>query len=128
MSEKPASALPSRNVLGEPLVPCSMNPKTGWFRNGCCDTDDADTGSHTVCVRVTAEFLAFSKSAGNDLSTPRGGFPGLNPGDQWCVCAPRWAEAKKAGKAPHVLLMSTHEHALEDCELGDLMAHALDVS
>ena len=105
-----------------------MNPKTGWFRNGCCDTDDGDGGSHTVCVRVTADFLAFSQSVGNDLSTPQGGFPGLRPGDQWCLCAPRWAQAKKAGKAPHVLLVSTHEGALEHCALEDLMTHAIDVS
>lgn len=128
MSEKPATAHDSKNVLGDPLVPCSMKPKTGWFRNGCCDTDDGDTGSHTVCVRLTAEFLAYSKSVGNDLSTPRPGFDGLKPGDQWCLCAPRWAEAHKAGKAPHVILASTHLRALDDCKLDDLMSHALDVS
>jgi uncharacterized protein (DUF2237 family) len=128
MSDKPASAHPSKNVLGDPLVPCSMRPRTGWFRNGCCDTDDADAGSHTVCVRVTAEFLAYSKSVGNDLSTPQPGFEGLQPGDQWCLCAPRWAQAKEAGAAPHVLLASTHARALDDCALDDLMAHALDVA
>lgn len=128
MSEKPASAAPSNNVLGEPLLPCSMSPKTGWFRNGCCDTDKGDVGSHTVCVRVTAAFLTFSKSVGNDLSTAQGGFPGLKPGDQWCLCAPRWQEAFKAGHAPHVMLASTHIGALEHAALGDLMHHALDVA
>ena len=130
MSEKPASAHDSKNVLGEPLVPCSKSggPRTGWFRNGCCDTDDDDVGSHTVCVRVSAEFLAFSKSVGNDLSTPQPGFPGLSPGDQWCLCASRWEQALKAGKAPPVLLVSTHVRALEAVSLDDLMAHALDVA
>lgn len=102
---------------------------TGWFRNGCCDTNDEDRGSHTVCVRVTAEFLAFSQSVGNDLSTPVApSFPGLVPGDQWCLCAPRWEQARRAGKAPHVLAASTHERALESCALEHLLAHALDVS
>ncbi|HEY1100077.1 MAG TPA: DUF2237 domain-containing protein [Myxococcota bacterium] len=124
----PASAHPSRNVLGEPLKPCSFDPQTGWFRNGCCDTDDSDVGSHTVCVRVTAAFLSYSASVGNDLSTSRGGFVGLQPGDQWCLCAPRWAEAFAANAAPHVVLASTHEGALEHCSLDDLMRFALDVS
>jgi len=128
MSDLPDTAAPSLNVFGEALVPCSFDPRTGWFRNGCCDTDDGDVGSHTVCVRVTAEFLAYSASVGNDLSTSRGAFVGLKPGDQWCLCAPRWAEAFKAGAAPNVVLASTHERALDSCSLDDLMLHALDVS
>ena len=105
-----------------------MDPRTGWFRNGCCDTDDDDVGSHTVCVRVTAAFLQHSISVGNDLSTSRGGFVGLKPGDQWCLCAARWAEAHAAGAAPNVVLASTHERALDHCALEDLMLAALDVS
>jgi uncharacterized protein (DUF2237 family) len=117
-----------RNVLGTVLLDCSRDPMTGFFRDGCCRTDDADRGSHTVCCRVTAEFLAFSKRVGNDLSTPHPewGFPGLKPGDQWCLCAPRWAEAFKAGCAPKVVLAATHEKALEWCTLEDLQAHAHD--
>ncbi len=115
-----------RNVLGTALLDCSRDPMTGFFRDGCCRTDDADRGSHTVCCKVTADFLAFSKRVGNDLSTPHPewGFPGLNPGDQWCLCAPRWAEAFKAGCAPKVVLAATHEKALEWCTLEDLQAHA----
>lgn len=128
MSNLPESAAPSLNVFGEPLRPCSMDPVTGWFRNGCCDTDDDDRGRHTVCCRVTAEFLEFSRSVGNDLSSPQGSFAGLKPGDQWCLCAPRWAQAFAAGKAPPVILAATHERVLDDCSLSDLMAHALDVS
>ena len=105
----------SVNVLGEKLEPCSTDPVTGFFRNGCCDTSAADQGSHTVCVVMTAEFLAFSKSCGNDLSTsrPEFGFDGLKPGDQWCLCAARFAEAYEAGMAPRVKLISTHRKALE---------------
>src|SRR5579884_3883332 len=101
---------PRRNVLGEPLEPCSLNPLTGFYRNGCCSTGPEDVGSHTVCVVVTAEFLEFSKAAGNDLSTPRPewGFPGLVPGDRWCLCASRWLEAHDAGAAPDVVLGATH--------------------
>ena len=121
---------PSKNVLGEPITPCSTKPMTGFFRNGCCDTSDDDRGSHTVCAVMTDEFLAFSKSRGNDLSTPMPmhGFPGLKAGDRWCLCAPRWQEALKAGKAPNVILASTHEGALEYCSLDDLIARALDVA
>ena len=119
---------PARNVLGGPLVTCSAEPRTGWFRDGCCNTGAEDRGSHTVCAQMTAEFLVFSKAAGNDLSTPepRFGFPGLKPGDRWCLCAPRWAEALQAGFAPPVVLAGTHEGALQHCRLEDLLLHALD--
>jgi uncharacterized protein (DUF2237 family) len=121
---------PSRNVLGERLLSCSFEPLTGFFRNGCCDTGPADLGSHTVCVVMTAEFLSFSKSRGNDLSTPMPayGFAGLKPGDRWCLCAPRWQEAFEAGKAPKVVLQATHEGALEYCSLADLKRYAVDLS
>jgi len=116
------------NVLGEPLATCSENPLTGFYRDGCCNTEAADIGSHTVCTRVTAEFLAFSREMGNDLTTPRAefGFPGLRPGDQWCLCASRWQEALKAGAAPKVVLKATHAAALKIVKLADLKAHALD--
>jgi uncharacterized protein len=121
---------PSRNVLGEKLESCSMDPATGFFRNGCCDTSAEDLGSHTVCVVMTAEFLAFSKARGNDLSTPMPafGFPGLKPGDRWCLCAPRWQEAFEAGQAPRVALRASHEGALEHCALADLKRFAVDLS
>ena len=121
------SKRPSRNVLGEPLEPCSMEPLTGFWRDGCCDTGPEDTGLHTVCCQVTAEFLAFSISAGNDLSTPRPefNFPGLKPGDRWCVCVSRWQEAFEAGVAPPVWLEATHESALEWVHMNDLRAHAI---
>jgi uncharacterized protein (DUF2237 family) len=121
---------PSLNVLGDALLPCSTRPKTGFFRNGCCDTSDEDVGVHTVCVQVTAEFLAFSAQRGNDLSTPlpEHGFPGLKPGDRWCLCAARWKEAHDAGKAPHVLLGSTHQATLEIVPLELLRRHALDMN
>jgi len=118
------------NVLGEPLAPCSLDPVTGFYRDGCCNTDYDDTGIHTVCVRVTAKFLAFSKQRGNDLSTPapQFGFPGLKPGDQWCLCAGRWKEALDAGAAPKVVLAATHEETLAIVPLDDLKRHALDLS
>jgi hypothetical protein len=121
---------PSRNVLGGVLDICSTKPMTGFFRNGCCDTCAEDLGSHTVCAVMTAEFLAFSKSAGNDLSTPRPeyGFAGLKAGDRWCLCAPRWQEALNAGAAPRVVLRATHEGALEHCSLDDLKRHAIDLA
>jgi uncharacterized protein len=121
---------PSRNVFGGPLEPCSLAPVTGFFRNGCCDTSMEDIGSHTVCVLLTEEFLSFSKSRGNDLSTPvpAYGFPGLKPGDRWCLCAPRWQEALDAGCAPRVVLRATHEGALDYCALADLKTHAIDLS
>jgi uncharacterized protein (DUF2237 family) len=105
-----------------------MDPVTGFFRNGCCDTSAADRGSHTVCVVLTEEFLAFSKTCGNDLSTPRPefGFDGLKPGDQWCLCAARFLEAYEAGAAPRVKLISTHRRALEIVPLDHLREHALE--
>ena len=119
-----------RNVLGTILETCSLKPRTGFFRTGCCETGPEDRGVHTVCVQVTADFLAFSKSVGNDLSTPAPeyGFDGLKPGDRWCLCAPRWAEALKAGKAPHVILTATHEATLAYATLDDLVAHAVGPS
>lgn len=121
---------PSTNVLGGPLTPCSHDPVTGFYRNGCCDTSDMDQGSHTICVVMTADFLSFSKDVGNDLSTPRPefGFTGLKPGDQWCLCAGRWVEALRAGKAPKVRLASTHLMALEIASMDDLRAHAVDLT
>ena len=120
----------AKNVLGETLEPCSTAPMTGFFRDGCCNTSVQDRGSHTVCALVTEDFLAFSKARGNDLSTPMPdhGFPGLKPGDRWCLCAPRWQEALEAGKAPHVVLKATHEGALAHCALADLKARAMDLS
>ena len=120
----------ARNVLGEELVPCSLDPVTGFFRNGCCETGPHDVGMHTVCAVMTAEFLAFSKAMGNDLSTPRPdlGFPGLKPGDRWCLVAPRWVEALQAGMAPRVVLLATHEAALRYTDLKTLKAYALDLS
>lgn len=117
---------PQRNLLGQPIEPCSLEPRTGWFRTGCCETDENDAGRHVVCIQATTEFLAFSKARGNDLSTPRPGFPGLRPGDRWCVCAARWQEAFDAGAAPPVYLAGTHESATEVCERDALMEHALD--
>jgi uncharacterized protein len=116
------------NVLGTALVPCSYDPLTGFYRDGCCNTAEDDTGSHVVCVKVTAEFLAYSASRGNDLSTPRPEyrFRGLNPGDRWCLCALRWREALVAGMAPPVVLESTHERALDFVSLPALQARALD--
>jgi uncharacterized protein (DUF2237 family) len=121
---------PSRNVLGQPLSGCSNDPLTGFFRNGCCDTSANDVGSHTVCCVVTEEFLSFSKSRGNDLSTPMPayGFAGLKAGDRWCLCAPRWQEAFEAGAMPRVLLQATHEGALAFCALDDLKRYAMDLS
>lgn len=121
---------PSRNVLGGQLDSCSLKPMTGFYRNGCCDTGLDDVGSHTVCVVVTAEFLEFSKSRGNDLSTPMPGFgfPGLVEGDRWCLCAPRWQEALEAGRAPRVVLRATHEGALDYCLLADLKRFAIDLA
>ena len=119
-----------RNVLGEPIALCSITPMTGFYRDGCCNTGEEDVGSHTVCVVMTAEFLAFSKSCGNDLSTPvpEFGFQGLKPGDRWCLCAPRWQEALEANKAPRVVLRATHEGALTYCSLTDLKRLAVDLS
>src|ERR1700757_2097831 len=119
-----------RNVLGEPLEGCSVSPMTGFYRDGCCNTGREDVGSHTVCAVMTAQFLAFSKSRGNDLSTPvpEFGFPGLKPGDRWCLCAPRWQEALEAGQAPRVVLRATHEGALGYCSLDHLKRLAVDLA
>ncbi len=121
---------PSTNVLGDTLEPCSTDPLTGFFRNGCCDTSEADRGSHTVCAVMTAEFLEFSRQRGNDLSTPRPefGFPGLGPGDRWCLCAARFLEAYEAGQAPRVKLTATHRRALEIVPLDLLRERALERS
>lgn len=120
----------AKNILGGPLQTCSTDPMTGFFRDGCCNTDASDRGSHTVCTRVTAEFLEFSKSRGNDLSTPRPefDFKGLKPGDQWCLCASRWKEAYEAGAAPHVILQATHERAGDIVPLALLKKVALDLN
>jgi uncharacterized protein (DUF2237 family) len=117
----------ARNVIGTTLQVCGLDPLTGFTRNGCCETGPEDVGSHTVCVQVTEEFLAFSISRGNDLSTPRPeyGFKGLKPGDRWCVCAARWLEASEAGFAPPVILEACHEKCLEIVSLGDLKYHEL---
>ena len=116
-----------KNVLGTALQTCSLDPVTGFTRSGCCETSAHDHGSHTVCAQMTEEFLAFSISAGNDLSTPRPeyGFEGLRPGDRWCLCASRWLEASEAGFAPPVILESCHERCLEIVSLADLKYHAL---
>lgn len=120
----------ARNVLGEPLDICSMNPMTGFYRDGCCATGEEDYGSHTVCAVMTSGFLEFSKSHGNDLSTPvpELGFPGLKPGDRWCLCAPRWQEAFEAGQAPRVVLRASHAGALAHCSLRDLKRFAVDLA
>ena len=116
----------AKNVFGEPLVPCSFNPVTGFFRDGCCKTCDDDVGERLACVVMSATFLAFSTSCGNDLSTPRPewGFPGLQPGDQWCLCASRWVEAWRAGVAPKIVLESTNQEMLEIVSLEELRKHA----
>ena len=117
------------NVLGGPLLTCGDRPLTGFFRDGCCNTSEEDLGSHTICVELTAEFLEFSQARGNDLSTPRPeyDFPGLAPGQRWCLCAARWVEAYKAGKAPRVVLNSTNEAALEVVPLDVLKQFAVDM-
>jgi len=117
----------SKNVLGGELQPCSLDPVTGFYRDGCCNTGAEDLGVHTVCAVMTAEFLEFSASRGNDLSTPQPGFPGLKPGDRWCLCAPRWQEALDAGAAPAVVLDATHVGTLEWASLDDLKRYAVDV-
>ena len=121
---------PARNVLGGPLAVCSLEPMTGFYRNGCCATGPDDHGRHVVCAVMTAEFLAFSKERGNDLSTPlpRYQFPGLKPDDRWCLCVLRWREALEAGKAPRVVLEATHANALLHVALADLKRHAVDVA
>ena len=124
--DKPSSA---RNVLGSELTGCCDSPVTGFYRDGYCHTGPQDVGSHTVCVKVTQEFLDFSVQSGNDLVTPHPefGFPGLKPGDRWCVCVARWKQAFDAGEAPQVLLTATHEKALEVVTLDQLKRHAADL-
>ena len=118
------------NVLGGRLEPCSVEPRTGFFRDGCCNTGPDDLGLHVVCARMTTKFLAFSAERGNDLSTPQPevGFPGLKPGDRWCLCAGRWREALDAGVAPPVVMSATHEEALAVVALDDLKHHAIDLN
>ena len=111
------------NILGKPLVVCGREPLTGFTRNGCCDSTADDLGVHVVCAVVTAEFLEFTRTRGNDLSSPTPWFPGLQPGDRWCLCAARWAEALAAGVAPPVVLEATHARALEWVSLEELRAH-----
>lgn len=119
-----------RNVFGEPIESCSNRPPvTGFYRTGCCHTGEDDVGLHTVCIEMTEEFLAFSKMRGNDLSTPQPefGFPGLRPGDRWCLCAERWREALQAGMAPRIILRATHMATLEVVSLEDLKRYAIDL-
>jgi uncharacterized protein (DUF2237 family) len=120
----------SLNVFDEPLETCGSDPLTGFFRDGCCNTSDDDLGSHTVCVELTRAFLDFSRRRGNDLSTPQPefGFPGLVPGDRWCLCAARWLEAYEANAAPRVHLTRTHRRALEVVPLAVLRRHAADLN
>lgn len=118
----------SINIFGEALEPCCFAPLTGVYRDGCCNTGAEDFGDHVICAQVTREFLAFSQANGNDLSTPRpeAGFPGLKPGDRWCLCALRWQQALEAGVAPPVYLAATHRRALDMISRADLERHALD--
>jgi uncharacterized protein len=117
-------AMHAINVLGTPLLPCSYDPLTGFFRDGCCHTDQHDIGTHVICAKLTAEFLQFSKQRGNDLSTPRPEyrFAGLKPGNRWCLCVLRWKEAYEAGVAPPVVLECTHVRALQHVSLEQLRA------
>jgi uncharacterized protein (DUF2237 family) len=118
-----------KNILGGDLEPCSVDPMTGYFRDGCCRTGSGDYGVHAVCAVLTDEFLAFSKAQGNDLSTPNPqyNFPGLKAGDRWCLCAPRWHEAWQAGMAPKIVANATHISALEHCDGKALREHAIDL-
>ena len=117
------------NIFNEPLEACSFDPVTGFFRSGCCETSELDTGSHTVCAIMTEEFLKFSKSKGNDLSTPVPAFdfPGLNSGDRWCLCAARWLEAYEAGSAPSIIARATHRRALETIPMEVMKEFSLDI-
>ena len=119
-----------RNVFGEPLQPCSTDPMTGFFRTGACMVGPDEMARHLVCCEMTADFLSFSKAVGNDLSTPNPayGFPGLKPGDRWCLHILRWKEAMEAGKAPRIAVLSTNQFALKFVELQDLKRHAFDLS
>ena len=123
----PMQFVPSKNVLGGDLQGCGRDPVTGFYRDGCCETGPDDHGTHVVCAVMTAGFLAFTASRGNDLSTPVPAyrFPGLSPGDRWCLCVSRWKEALEAGVAPPVVLAATHEKALRTVSLADLQAHAV---
>jgi len=125
-SQSQINVIKKRNVLGKALIECSCDPMTGWFRNGSCETDPRDLGKHVICAEMTTEFLLFSKSEGNDLSSPvpNTGFPGLQPGDHWCVCAERWKDAMDAGVAPPVLLSATEFSALSVVSLEDLKKHS----
>lgn len=118
------------NVFGEALEPCSLDPVTGFFRDGCCNTNDEDYGSHTVCIEVTEAFLEYSRFRGNDLSTPvpEFGFPGLKPGDRWCLCAARWLEAQQQDMAPNVFLTKTHKKALDIIPFELLKQHSVDLN
>lgn len=118
----------AKNVLGTELQTCSLDPVTGFYRTGCCDTGKDDVGLHLVCSEMTADFLEFSRLAGNDLSTPvpEYGFPGLSPGDRWCLCVERWKQALEAGAAPQVVLEATHMSSLEFVSLDELQSHAVD--
>ena len=120
----------AKNIFGEALAPCSTDPMTGFYRDGCCDTGPEDVGSHTVCVALTEEFLTFTASVGNDLSTPRPeyGFPGLKEGDKWCLCASRWLQAHEAGCAPRVHVQSTNEAALRIIPMDVLTSMAVDLN
>jgi len=120
----------SVNVFGDPLISCSEDPVTGFFRDGCCNTNDQDLGSHTVCIEASQTFLEFSRFKGNDLSTPMPdyGFPGLKAGDRWCLCAARWLEAHEQGMAPRVHLSRTHIKALEIVSLDILKTYAADLN
>ena len=119
-----------KNVLGTDLETCSLSPRTGFYRDGCCRTGREDLGLHTVCIQATKLFLEFSRSAGNDLSTPipEYNFPGVQPGDRWCLCVTRWKEALIAGAAPPVVLEATHMTTLEFVDLEDLQLHAVELS
>ena len=116
----------AKNVLGKQLEVCSIEPMTGFYRNGCCETDLQDVGTHVVCAQVTPQFLEFNQAQGNDLSTPRLRFPGLKPGDRWCLCVTRWKEALDAGVAPPIVLSATHEKALSVVSIEVLKEHALE--
>ena len=120
----------SLNVFGEPLQSCSDNPLTGFFRDGCCNTNDNDVGSHTVCIKITTEFLEYSRFRGNDLTTavPEQGFPGLKPGDKWCLCALRWLEAYQNEMAPKIVLASTHQRATDIIPIELLKSYAVDLN
>lgn len=130
MNKPVFGAEPELNVFGDPLQPCSSSPLTGFYRDGFCSTGPEDAGRHVVCAEMNDEFLAFSKSVGNDLSTPRPefAFPGLKAGDRWCLVAQRWAEAREAGMAPRVVLAATHQGALRYVTLEDLKRYAIDLS